>query len=149
MPPPTTKPRAEKATAERPSTTYTDKGEGAVSGNLTREPELRFTPGGRAVCTLRVAESIRTYDEDSDTWTDGPVSYWDVLCWGKMGENAVESLARGDRIAAVGRWQEQAWTSTEGQAKTKMVLVARDMGPSVLFLPAKVTRSKRERPGQG
>jgi single-strand DNA-binding protein len=122
---------------------YEDIGPGSVSGNLTRNPELRYTPEGRAVVTLRIAETERVRDDDSGSWKDGETQFYDVIVWGDQGEHATESLEKGDRIAAVGSWQVQKWTDPEGQERSKTVLVARDVGPSLLFRHVKVVRERK------
>jgi single-strand DNA-binding protein len=122
---------------------YEDIGPGSVSGNLTRNPELRYTPEGRAVVTLRIAETERVRDDDSGSWKDGETQFYDVIVWGDQGEHATESLEKGDRIAAVGSWQVQKWTDPEGQERSKTVLVARDVGPSLLFRQVKVVRERK------
>lgn len=126
-------------------TSYEDVGDGSLSGNLTKDPELRFTPDGKPVATLRVAETERIWDEDAGRWTDGDTEFYDVIAWADLAEHVCECLGKGDRIAAVGRWQKQAWTDPEGNARTKTVLVARDLGPSLLFRHAKVQRDQRGR----
>lgn len=142
MPAPPRTDQAQQGQAERRGTTYTDKGEGALSGNLTRDPELRFTPAGKPVVVLRVAESARIKDDNTGEWKDGPSIFHDVTAWGKQAENISECLVKGDRIAAVGTWQQQEWTGTDNAPHSKMVLVARDVGPSLLFREVSVNRTQ-------
>lgn len=136
----------QRAQRDEPKTTYKDLGDGSVSGNLTRDPDLRFTPDGRAITTLRVAETERVKDEQTGQWGDGPTQFYDVVGWGDLGLNISECLQQGDRIAAVGKWQQQDWTGDDGTPKTKTVLVARDLGPSLLFRKAALDRTKRKGP---
>lgn len=124
-------------------TKYTDKGEGALSGNLTKNPEVRFTPKGQPVAVVRVAESIRQYDESTESWKDGPTAYYDVTIWGQQALNVAECLQSGDRVAVVGRWQQQDYQDAQGADQSKMVLVARDIGPSLLFLEIPIPRKAR------
>lgn len=145
MPAPPRTDQAQQGQDQRKGTTYTDKGDGALSGNITRDPELRFTPAGKPVVVLRLAESVRIKDEQSGEWKDGPPEYYDVTAWGKQAENATECLRKGDRIAVVGTWQQQEWTGTDNASHSKMVLVARDIGPSLLFREATVNRQDAKR----
>lgn len=130
-----------EAQPEAPKTTYTDVGDGSVSGNVTKDPDLRWTPQGQAVATLRVAETPRVQAEDG-SWTDGETSFYDVIVWGDQAQRAVEALRKGDRIVATGRWQRQDWTDNDSQPRAKTVLVARDVGPSLLFKDARIDRSQ-------
>lgn len=133
MPAPPTAKQPGAAEADQARTQYTDLGDGAVSGNLTRDPELRFTPDGRAVATMRVAETLRVFDQATQKWGDGPTSFYDVTAWGDLAGNVSDCLSKGDRIAAVGKWQKQDWTKDDGTPGSKVVLVCRDVGPSLLF----------------
>lgn len=124
-------------------TEYEDLGEGALSGNLTRDPELRFTAQGRAIVTLRIAETERVQDQDSGAWTDGETQFYDVTAWGDQATNCAEVLQRGDRVAVVGRWQKQTWQGDDDTPRSKNVLVARDIGPSLLFKEVSIARGKK------
>lgn len=143
MPGPRNQAPTQDRTGPSQRTKYTDKGEGAISGNITKEPELRFTGDGKPLVVLRVAESIRQRDDESGEWKDGPTAYYDVTAWGKQAENVAECLVKGDRVAVVGRWQQQDYSDAQGAPQTKMVLVARDIGPSLLFLEVTVSRKGR------
>lgn len=114
-------------------TTYTDLEDGGVAGNLTRDPELRFTPSGRALASLRVAESHREQDADTGQWQDTEPTFHDLIVWGKPAEHVCESLHRGSRVVAVGRWQRQEWTDREQNRRSKRVLQVREIGASLTF----------------
>lgn len=120
-----------------------DRGAGAVSGNLTRDPELRYTPSGKAVVSMRVASSERVRNEHTGEWEDGQTTFYDVTAWGQLAENCSEHLSKGMRIVADGRWEEQTWEAADGEERAKVVLVARDAGPSMAFFGARVLRSER------
>lgn len=120
-----------------------DKGPGSVSGNLTADPDLRFTASGRAVSNLRVAYSERVRNPQTQEWEDSDPAFYDVTCWGQLAENTAEHLQRGDRVVAEGRWTETEWTDKDGVVRTKIVLTARDLGPSMLFRGARVQRPDR------
>lgn len=121
----------------------TQLGAGYVMGNLCEDPELRFTPTGRAVCKLRVAYSPRYKDEDTGKWADGDPQFYTVNVWGQQGEHCAEALMRGDRIVAAGSWSERTWETREGESRKSVELTAQDIGPSMLFRLAKVQRTKR------
>lgn len=144
MPAPSTQRRQQEQSRNEPKTRYTDLEDGYLSGNMTRDAELRFTPEGRAVATLRVAETLRVKDPKSEQWGDGPTNFYDVTVWGEQAQNVSEDLVSGDRIVVVGKWQKQEWTADDGSDKEKLVLVARDIGPSLLFKRATVQRDKQK-----
>ena len=114
-----------------------------ITGNLTADPELRHTNGGRAVTSLRVAANPRRYDRNSGQWVDGETNYFDVEVW--VGpENAAESLSRGDRVIIFGNLRTQTWTP-EGadKARSKLVVVATAVGADLRNATAKPVRSAR------
>lgn len=123
-----------------------DLGEGHVMGNLTDDPELRFTGTGRAVARLRVAYTPRVKDDASGRWKDGDTEFYDINAWGPQGERCAEHLQRGDRVVATGTWTKRKWEDREGKERESVELTARDIGPSLLFRGAAIVR---ERPGQG
>lgn len=118
-------------------------GDGHISGNLTADPELRYTPTGRAVCRLRVAYTPRVLDPESSRWADGETEFYSLDAWGQQGENAAEHLQRGDRIVACGQWQRRTYEDTEGATRSVIEMQVRDLGPSLLFRGAKVQRNQR------
>jgi single-strand DNA-binding protein len=120
-----------------------DRGPGSLAGNLTADPELRYTSSGRPVASLRVACSERVKNGDSGKWEDGPVSFFTVTAWGQLGEHLVEALQRGDRIVAEGRWTAQTWTDKDDQVQERIVLTARDCGPSMQFRAVRIDRTPR------
>lgn len=130
---------------EKPANERVTLGPGALSGNLTADPELRYTPSGRAVCQLRVAVSERRQDPDTGKWIDGPTEFFNVTCWGTLAENCAEHLLRGMRVVGEGTWAEEKWTSKEGEIRTTMVLTARDLGPSMIFYGARVLKPERQK----
>lgn len=121
-------------------------GDGFIMGNLTADPELRFTPSGRAVVSLRVAFSQRVRDDATGQWHDSEPEFYDVQAWGTQAENAAECLQRGDRIVAAGGWQREHYLNRDGEPRTVVRLVARDLGASMLFRQVRVQRSNRRGP---
>lgn len=119
-------------------------GPGSVSGNLTRDPELRYTPSGKAVAAVSVAYNPRIRNEQTGEWSDGPAEYYEIQAWGQLAENIVAFLGRGDRVVAEGAWTEQTWTDNEDVTRTKVVMVAKDLGPSLAYRGAVVERRPRQ-----
>ena len=119
-----------------------DRGPGSVAGNITKDPELRYTNNGKAVSNLRLAASERVKDDKTGQWKDGPVAFYDVQCWGNLAENVCEYLSKGDRVVAEGRWAATHWEDKEGKIQERVYLRARDLGPSMMFRGAQVVRSE-------
>lgn len=122
-----------------------DLGPGSLAGNLTADPELRYTPSGRAVARLRVAVTERKQNQKTQEWEDGPTRFFDVTAWGQLAEHAVEHLARGNRIVAEGQWESRSWEDDKGIVQEAIGLVARDLGPSMLFKGARIIEAERRR----
>jgi single-strand DNA-binding protein len=120
-----------------------DRGPGSLSGNLTADPELRYTGSGRPVASLRVACSERVKNSESGKWEDGPVAFYTVTAWGQLGEHLVEVMQRGDRLVAEGRWTSQSWKDKDDVVQERIVLTARDAGPSMQFKLARIDRTPR------
>lgn len=136
-------------TAGQPARTSRDLGEGHVMGNLTADPELRFTPSGRAVVTLRLAYTARVRDDASGQWHDSEPEFYTIQVWGQQAENAAECLQRGDRVVAAGSWQEETYTKRDSTPGVAVRLVARDLGASMLFKAVRIQRRQRSGPGAG
>jgi single-strand DNA-binding protein len=111
-------------------------------GNLTADPELRFTPTGRAVARLRVAWTPRIKAAGSDRYVDGPTEFYDLDVWGNQGERCAEHLQRGDRVVATGNWTKHLWKDREDNQRESYCLTARDIGPSLLFRGATIQRDQ-------
>lgn len=137
--------KAQPEAAPKPDTGRVDKGPGSLAGNLTRDPELRYTPSGKAVVSMRVAVSERKFNERSQKWEDTPADYFDVTVWEPMAEHVAESLSKGQRIVAEGRWESQTWTDKESTIQERIVFVATDLGPSLKFADARVIKAGRRR----
>jgi single-strand DNA-binding protein len=109
-------------------------------GNLTADPELRFTPSGLQVANLRLAVTPRTRQEDG-TWADGETSFHTVTVWRDQASNAVDSLAKGARVLVVGRPKERTWTDQDGTEHHVTEVDAEELGSSLRWATAKVTRT--------
>ncbi len=113
-----------------------------IVGNLTDDPELRYTPNGAAVCKFRVAVNRRFRDE-AGQWKDGETSYFTVNCWRTLAENVAESLTRGTRVLVAGRLQWRSWETQDGEKRTTVEIEADEVGPSLRWATAKVERQGR------
>lgn len=117
-------------------------------GNLTREPELRYTPGGTAVATFGMAVNRRVQNRTTNEWEDRS-SFFDVVCYGTLGENAAESLAKGTRVLVSGRLEQRSWETGEGERRSKVEVIADEVGPSVRWATVDVTKNDRRADGGG
>jgi single-strand DNA-binding protein len=115
-------------------------------GNLTRDPELRFTQGGRAVATLGMAVS-RRYQVNNE-WQE-QTSFFNVVCWGTLGENAAASLTKGTRIMVTGRLEQRSYETQDGDKRSIVEVVADEIGPSLRWATAQVERTARSGPDGG
>lgn len=111
-------------------------------GNLTREPEIRYTREGQATTTLGVAVNRRWHDRSTKQWEES-VSFFDVVCWRELAENAALSLVKGMRVVVTGRLEHRSWENEEGDHRSKVEVVADDLGPSLRFATAEVKRTER------
>ncbi len=115
-------------------------------GNITRDPELRFTPSGQATATFGLAVNRRWQNRQTQEWEEA-TSFFDVVCWREMAENASESLARGSRVIVTGRLEQRSWETQEGEKRSKIEVVADEIGPSLRWATAQVTKNERRGPG--
>jgi single-strand DNA-binding protein len=109
-------------------------------GNLTADPELRFTPSGLQVANLRLAVTPRTRQEDG-TWADGETTFHTINVWRDQAEHAVDSLGKGARVLVVGRPKQRTWTDQDGTEHHVTEVDAEELGPSLRWATAKVTRT--------
>ncbi len=111
-------------------------------GNLTDDPELRYTPNGAAVCKFRIAVNRRIPD-GAGGWKDGEASYFSVNCWRSLGENVAESLTRGSRVVVAGRLNYRSWENQDGEKRNAIEIEADEVGPSLRWATARVERQSR------
>lgn len=111
-------------------------------GNLTRDPELRYTTGGRGVATFGLACN-RRYQRNGE-WQE-EVSFFNVVCWGDMGENASASLTKGSRCIVTGRLQQRSWETDTGEKRSVVEVIADEIGPSLRWATAQIERTEREK----
>lgn len=118
-----------------------------VVGNLTNDPELRFTPGGDAVANFTIASTPRTFDRAANDWKDGETLFLRASVWKEAAENVAESLTKGMRVVAQGRLKSRSYETKEGEKRTVMELEVDEIGPSLRYASAKVTRTQRSNNG--
>jgi single-strand DNA-binding protein len=114
-----------------------------VIGNLTADPELRFTPSGVAVANFTVASTPRTFDRQSGEWKDGEALFLRGNIWRQAAENAAESLTRGVRVIVTGRLRQRSFETKEGEKRTVMEMDVDEVGPSLRYATAKVNKATR------
>ena len=119
-----------------------------VIGNLTADPELRFTPSGAAVANFTVASTPRTFDRQSNEWKDGETLFLRCSVWREAAENVAESLQKGMRVIVQGRLKSRPYETKEGERRTVTELDVDEVGPSLRYASAKVNRNARSG-GQG
>ena len=114
-----------------------------VIGNLVADPELRFTPSGSAVANFTIASTPRTFDRQSNDWKDGETLFLRASVWREAAENVAETLTKGMRVVAQGRLKSRSYDTKEGEKRTVMELEVDEIGPSLTYASAKVTRTQR------
>jgi single-strand DNA-binding protein len=114
-----------------------------VVGNLTADPELRFTPSGAAVTNFTVASTPRTFDRNSNEWKDGEALFLRCNIWRQAAENVAESLTRGARVLVTGRLKQRSFETREGEKRTVIEMDVDEIGPSLRWATAKVNRASR------
>jgi single-strand DNA-binding protein len=114
-----------------------------IVGNLTDDPELRYTPNGAAVANFSVAVTPRFRDQQTNEWKDGDTSFFRVNAWRNLAENVAESLTRGSRVVVVGRLKQRSWETQEGERRTVVEIEADEVAPSLRWATAKVEKTGR------
>jgi single-strand DNA-binding protein len=111
-------------------------------GNLTRDPELRFTPSGLATATFGITVNRRWQNRQTGDWEEA-TSFFDVVCWRELADHVAESLSRGDRVVVTGRLEQRSWETDEGDRRSRIALVAEEVAPSLRWATATVTKAAR------
>jgi single-strand DNA-binding protein len=114
-----------------------------VVGNLTADPELRFTPAGAAVANFTVASTPRMFDRQSNEWKDGEALFLRCSIWREAAENVAESLTRGSRVIVTGRLKQRSFETREGEKRTVVEVEVEEIGPSLKYATAKVNKASR------
>jgi single-strand DNA-binding protein len=120
-----------------------------VVGNLTNDPELRFTPSGAAVASFTVASSSRYLDKTTNEWKDAEPVYMRCSVWRQYAENVAESLQKGTRVIVTGRLKQRSYETREGEKRTVMEMEVDDVGPALRYATAKVNKVQRQGGGFG
>jgi len=116
-------------------------------GNLTRDPELRYTPAGAATCQFGLAVNRRWQNRQTSEWEEA-TSFFNVVAWREMAENAGETLTKGARVIVTGRLEQRSWETPDGEKRSVVEVVADEIGPSLRWATAQVVKNER-RPGDG
>ncbi|NBU85488.1 MAG: single-stranded DNA-binding protein [Actinobacteria bacterium] len=120
-----------------------------VTGNLTGDPELRFTPNGQAVASFTVASTTRVLDRNTNEWKDGDTLFLRCSVWRQYAENVAESLTKGTRVIVTGRLKQRSYETKEGEKRTVFEVEVDEVGPSLRNATAKVTKTTRQGGGNG
>ena len=120
-----------------------------IIGNITGDPELRFTPSGAAVANFTVASTPRAFDRQSNEWKDGETLFMRCSVWRDAAENVAESLNRGTRVIVSGRLKSRSYETKEGEKRTVVEMEVDEVGPSLRYASAKVTKTQRGNGGGG
>lgn len=117
-------------------------------GNVTRDPEIRYTPSGQTVATFGLAVNRRWQNKATNEWEE-QVSFFDVKCWSQMAENVAESVPRGTRVIVTGRLEQRSWETDNGEKRSKVEVVADEIAPSLRWATAQITKNERRDGGDG
>ena len=119
-----------------------------ITGNATRDPELRFTPSGQAVTNFGVAVNRRWQNRQTQEWEEA-TSFIDVTCWAQLAENVAESVGRGARVTVHGRLEQRSWETPDGDKRSKVEVVADDVAASLRWATVQITKNERSNQGGG
>jgi single-strand DNA-binding protein len=120
-----------------------------VVGNLTSDPELRYTQSGQAVANFTIASTPRTLDRQTNEWKDGEALFLRASCWREFAEHVAGSLTKGSRVIAQGRLKQRSYETKEGEKRTSIELEIDEIGPSLRYATAQVTRASSGAGGGG
>src|SRR3546814_6138569 len=116
-----------------------------VRGNFTRDPERRFTPSGQAIVSFGLAVNRRWQNRQTQEWEE-QVSFFDVTCWAQLGQNVSDTLVKGSRAIVTGRLEQRSWETDQGDKRSKVEILADEVGPSLRWATAAHTRNERKDP---
>jgi single-strand DNA-binding protein len=119
-----------------------------VVGNITRDPEMRFTPSGVSKVTFGVAVNRSWRNQQTNEWEE-QTSFFNVVCWRELADNVGASLKKGTRVVVTGRLEQRSWETEQGEKRSVVEIVADEVGPSLRFATAEVHRVERSGPGGG
>jgi single-strand DNA-binding protein len=113
-----------------------------VIGNVTRDPELRFTPSGQALANFGLAVNRRWQNRQNQQWEE-QTSFFDIVCWAQLGQNVSESVQKGARVIVTGRLEQRSWETEGGDKRSKVEIIADEVGPSLRWATAEITKNER------
>ena len=119
-----------------------------IVGNITRDPEIRYTANGAAKASFGVAVSRRWQNRNTQEWEE-QTSFFNVVCWREMAENVAESLGKGSRVMVAGRLEQRSWETENGEKRSVVEIVADEIGPSLRWATAQITKNDRRGAGGG
>jgi single-strand DNA-binding protein len=119
-----------------------------IVGNLTRDPELRYTPSGAVTATFGVAVNRRWQNRESQQWEE-KTSFFNVTCWRDLAQNVSESLEKGARVVVTGRLEQRSWETQDGERRSVVEIVADEVGPSLRWATATINRNERRDAASG
>jgi single-strand DNA-binding protein len=119
-----------------------------IVGNVTRDPEMRYTPSGAGKATFGVAVSRRWQNRQTQEWEE-QTSFFNVVCWREMAENVNESIGKGARVIVSGRLEQRSWETENGEKRSVVEIVADDIGPSLRWATAAISKNERRGTGGG
>ena len=119
-----------------------------VVGNITRDPEMRFTPSGVSKVTFGVAVNRSWRNQQTNEWEE-QTSFFNVVCWRELADNVGASLKKGTRVVVTGRLEQRSWETEQGEKRSVVEIVADEVGPSLAFATAEVHRIERQGAGEG
>ncbi|MFE7155310.1 single-stranded DNA-binding protein [Streptomyces sp. NPDC057636] len=118
-----------------------------VIGNLTADPELKFTEGGAALAKFTIAATPRTFDRESGQWKDGTATFFRCAAWRQLAEHAADSLTKGARVVAHGRIRQHDWKTDQGENRSMLVMEVDEIGASVRFTTVTINAKRPAQPG--
>jgi single-strand DNA-binding protein len=119
-----------------------------VSGNVTRDPEIRFTPSGQSVCSFSVAVNRSWQNRQTQEWEE-QTSFFDVKAWGQLGQNISDTVAKGSRVVVSGRLEQRSWETEQGEKRYAFEIVADDVAVSLLYATAEISKNERREGDSG
>jgi single-strand DNA-binding protein len=117
-------------------------------GNLTDDPELKFTEGGAALTRFTIAVTPRTFDRASNQWKDGTTAFYRCAAWRSLAEHVAESLGKGSRVVAAGRMRQHDWTNDQGEKRSMLAVEVDDIGASVRFTTVQIDGKRHTQSGR-
>jgi single-strand DNA-binding protein len=118
-----------------------------ICGNITKDPELRFTPSGNAVASFAIAVNRSVRDKNTNEWVEN-VDFFNIVTWFRLAENCAESLKKGDRVIVSGRLSQRSWEDKEGQKKYVVEIIASNVGVSLEFASCDIRKNPKSEPAQ-